>query len=131
MLTMLPTVRVFVASKPVDLRKGFDSLSALVQSGWGHDPLSGFLFVFYNRRADQVRLLFWDRTGYCIVAKRLAQGKFKFPADQQGACAEMDAAEMALILEGVDLMQGPRHLSFLRRTARGGHGTAHRWQRAA
>jgi len=64
-LTLPPTVRVFVASAPVDLRKGFDGLSALVQSSFGHDPLSGFLFVFYNRRGEQVRILFFDRTGYC------------------------------------------------------------------
>lgn len=108
MLTMPPTVRLFVASGPVDLRKGFDSLSALVQSSWGHDPLCGFLFVFYNRRGDQVRVLFWDRTGYCIVAKRLARGRFRFPGGVDGPCVEMDVAEMTLILEGIDLTNARR-----------------------
>jgi transposase len=108
MLTMGPTARVFVASGPVDLRKGFDSLSAMVRSGWARDPLSGYLHVFYNRRRDQVRILFWDRTGYCIVAKRLAQGRFRFPAAAQDPCVEMEPAEMALILEGIDLTHARR-----------------------
>lgn len=108
MLTLPPAVRVFVASSPTDLRKGFDSLSALVQSAFGHDPLGGHLFVFHNRRADQVRILFWDRTGYCIVAKRLSRGRFHFPERLEGACAEMDAAELSLILEGIDLTNARR-----------------------
>jgi transposase len=109
MLTMGPTARVFVASGPVDLRKGFDSLGAMVQSVWGHDPLSGYLFVFYNRRRDQVRILFWDRCGYCIVAKRLARGRFRFPdSATAGLCVEMEPAEMALILEGIDLTDAQR-----------------------
>lgn len=114
MLTLPPTVRVFVASAPVDLRKGFDSLSALVQHGWGQDPLSGFLFVFYNRRGHQVRILFFDRSGYCIIAKRLARGRFHFPSAISGACAEMSAAELALILEGIDLSEARRRIRWRR-----------------
>ncbi len=109
MLTMGPRARVLAANGPVDLRKGFDSLSAMVRSAWGHDPLSGFYFVFYNRRGDQVRILFWDRGAYCIVAKRLARGRFRFPQHATaGACVEMDPAEMALILEGIDLSHARR-----------------------
>ena len=109
MLTLPPTVRVFVASAPVDLRKGFDGLSAIVQHAWGHDPLSGCLFVFYNRRCTQVRILFFDRTGYCIVAKRLARGRFHFPV-VRGTCAEMSAAELMLIVEGIDLSGARRRV---------------------
>jgi transposase len=114
MLTLPPTVRVFVATAPVDLRKGFDGLSALVQSSFGHDPLSGFLFVFYNRRGEQVRILFFDRTGYCIIAKRLARGRFHFPSHLEGVCAEMSASELALILEGIDLSEARRHIRWRR-----------------
>jgi transposase len=114
MLTLPPTVRVFVASAPVDLRKGFDGLSALVQSSFGHDPTSGFLFVFYNRRGEQVRILFFDRNGYCVIAKRLARGRFHFPSGLQGPCAQMEAAELSLILEGIDLSEARRHLRWRR-----------------
>jgi transposase len=68
MLTLPPSVHVYVAAEPTDLRKSFDGLSTRVAEKFGHDPLCGHLFVFRNRRGDQVRVLFWDRTGYVIVA---------------------------------------------------------------
>lgn len=114
MLTLPPTVRVFVASGPVDLRKGFDSLSAIVQSSFGQDPLSGHLFVFYNRRGEQVRILFFDRTGYCIVAKRLVRGTFHFPSGIATPYAEMSTAELSLILEGIDLTNARRRVRWNR-----------------
>jgi transposase len=66
MLTLPPTVKLFLATAPVDMRKGFDSLSIVVREVLACDPLSGHLFIFANRRADQVKVLLWDRTGYCI-----------------------------------------------------------------
>ncbi|AKT37969.1 IS66 family insertion sequence element accessory protein TnpB [Chondromyces crocatus] len=110
MLMLPPSVRVYVAAEPTDLRKGFDGLSAQVMQRFGTDPLSGHLFVFLNRRADQVRILFWDRTGYCIVSKRLAQGRFHLThAVSAGRThVEMDAAELALMLEGLDLSGATR-----------------------
>lgn len=105
MLTLPPSVRVYLASTPTDLRKSFDGLSALVASSLGHDPLSGHLYVFLNRRADQVRVLFWDRTGFVVYGKRLSRGRFHAvwkPA--AGAThVEVEAAELALMLEGIDL----------------------------
>lgn len=105
MLTLPPSVRVYVAAMPTDLRKSFDGLSALVASSFGHDPLSGHLYVFLNRRADQVRVLFWDRTGFVVYGKRLARGRFHAvwkPA--AGAThVEVEAAELGLMLEGIDL----------------------------
>lgn len=105
MLTLPSTVRVYIAAEPTDLRKSFDGLSALVFQRFGEDPLCGHLFVFRNRRGDQVRVLFWDRTGYCIVAKKLARGRFHLDRDvAEGAKhVEVDAAELALMLEGIDL----------------------------
>jgi transposase len=110
MLTLPPSVRVYVAAMPTDLRKSFDGLSALVASSLQHDPLTGHLYVFLNRRADQVRILFWDRTGFVVYAKRLARGRFHFRWVQtEGAThVEVEAAELALMLEGIDLAGSKR-----------------------
>lgn len=105
MLTLPPSVRIYVATSPVDLRKQFDGLSLLVAEQLRLDPRSGHLFVAFNRRGDQVRILFWDRNGYCLVAKRLEKGVFRLPwhREQPSAHVEIEAAELALILEGIDL----------------------------
>lgn len=105
MLTLPPSVRVYVAAEPTDLRKSFDGLSAQVEQRFGADPLCGHLFVFLNRRGDQVRILFWDRTGYCIVSKKLAQGRFRLGRELPEAAThvEVEAAELSLMLEGIDL----------------------------
>ncbi|AUX46372.1 transposase [Sorangium cellulosum] len=110
MLTLPPSVRVYVAAEPTDLRKSFDGLSALVSQRFGADPLCGHLFVFRNRRGDQMRVLFWDRTGYMIVAKKLARGRFHLARDlPKGAThVEVEAAELSLMLEGLDLSQAVR-----------------------
>lgn len=105
MLTLPPSVHVYVAAEPTDLRKSFDGLSVLVAQRFGADPLCGHLFVFRNRRGDQVRVLFWDRTGFCILAKKLARGRFHLTRDvPEGAThIEVESAELALMLEGFDL----------------------------
>lgn len=105
MLMLPPSTRVYVATSPTDLRKGFDGLSAAVMQFLGEDPSSGHLFVFHNRRGNQVRVLFWDRTGYCILAKRLARGTFHlgWPVPQGARHVEVDAAELGLMLEGIEL----------------------------
>lgn len=69
-------IRVHLYGQPVDMRKSFDGLYALTRHGLGQDPLSGRLFVFINRRATQMKVLYWDRTGFCLWAKRLEQGRF-------------------------------------------------------
>jgi transposase len=104
-LTLPSSVRVYVATSPIDLRKSFDGLAAAVVSVFGRDPISGHLHVFHNKRANLVRVLFWDRTGYVIVSKRLARGKFRFvlQATSREPCVEMEGAELSLILEGIDL----------------------------
>ena len=102
---------MYVAAAPTDLRKSFDGLSALVTQCFGTDPLSGHLFVFRNRRGDQIRILFWDRTGYCILGKKLARGRFHLartmPAD--ATHVEVEAAELSLMLEGLDLTHARKH----------------------
>jgi transposase len=111
MLTLPPTVRIVASTGPTDLRKGFDGLSALVTSRLQQDPVNGSLYVFHNRRRNQVRVLFWDRTGFAIFAKKLARGTFHFTVrtDADGAYVEMEAAELALVLEGIDLREAKRH----------------------
>jgi transposase len=85
------------------MRKSFDGLCGLVREQLGNDPASGHLFVFRNRRCDRVKILYFDRTGLAIWYKRLECGRFFWPAKGATAAREMDGAEMALILEGIEL----------------------------
>lgn len=109
MLTLPPSTRIFVATTRVDGRKGIDGLSALVRVQFAADPLSGHLFVFFARRADRVRVLYWDRDGYVLITKRLEKGTFRLPW-REDACGHVtaDAAELMLILEGIDLRDARR-----------------------
>jgi transposase len=104
-LSLPPSVRLFVASQPVDGRKGVDSLMVLVREAFGHDPLSGHLFVFFSMRCDRVRIVYWDRNGFAMWTKRLERGRFRptFSADRKLAPNAMEAAELALIVEGIEL----------------------------
>jgi transposase len=105
MLTLPAAVRIYVAAEPVDLRRGFDGLAALTRERIGRDPLSGHLFVFLNRRKNRVKVLVWDRTGYLLLYKRLERGTFRVATTPAlGARhVELDAGELSLLLEGVDL----------------------------
>jgi transposase len=77
-------VRVMVATRPVDFRKGLDGLAALVRETMGADPFSGAIYVFRAKRADRVKLIFWDGTGVVLVAKRLEDGEFRWPRSKTG-----------------------------------------------
>ena len=95
--------RVFVATQPTDLRKSYDGLAALVEGTFGHSLSAGDLFVFINRRATQVRILYWDRDGYCIWMKRLEAGTFRRAVAADGRqLLEVDAGELMMLLEGID-----------------------------
>src|SRR5262249_59441308 len=103
MMLSLPTsVRIWLATQATDLRKSFDSLAEIVRQQLRGDPLSGQLFVFRNKRADRVKLLYWDDDGYVIVYKRLEEGVFRFPTSE-GAGVEIRAADLQMLLDGVDL----------------------------
>jgi len=116
MLTLPPSVRIYVSTVPVDARKSFDGLSAIIESEFGHDPLQGHLYVFLNRRGHQVQLIFWDRSGYCIVKKRLEAGTFRLVRSASGEAShvEIDAAELSLMLEGIELRGAKRRKRFHR-----------------
>jgi len=78
-LTLPGSVRIYLAVDPVDLRRGHDGLSAIVQGQWGVDLFEGHLFVFFGRRRDRCKILFWDRGGLVLYYKRLEQGRFRMP----------------------------------------------------
>jgi transposase len=90
-------VRVLVATKPVDFRKGAEGLAALVREEMKSDPFSGAVYVFRAKRADRVKLIFWDGTGVCLFAKRLEDGAFRWPNLQDGVM-HLTAAQFPLIL---------------------------------
>lgn len=103
MLTLPPSTRIFVATAPTDMRKQFDGLISLASVVLKQDPLSGHVFAFCNRRRDRVKLLFFDRTGYWIFAKRLERGTFAWPSvDTQTSSITWNADDLMLMLSGVD-----------------------------
>jgi transposase len=108
-------LRVHLYGQPVDMRKSFDGLYALARHGLKQDPLSGHLFAFINRRATHIKVLYWDRSGFCLWAKRLEQGRF-LSDWRQVATQEMDWTGLKLLLEGIE----PR--SFRKRYRQPGQG---------
>ena len=94
-------MRVFVATKPVDFRKGIDGLAALVQQELRLDPFSGAALVFRAKRADRVKILVWDGSGMVLIAKRLDQGKFAWPPISEGVM-RLSSAQFAALFEGLD-----------------------------
>lgn len=123
MIPLPPTVRIYLATAPADMRKGFDTLAALVSASLRLDPLSGHLFLFRNRRGDRLKALWWDRDGYSIWMKRLEVGTFKFPSPG-GDRVEVTPAEMAAILEGIDLEHARRRPRYARPSATPHQGDA-------
>jgi transposase len=94
-------VQVWVATSPVDLRKSFDALAEVVRASLGHDPLCGSMFVFRNRSAERVKILWWDRQGLAIYYKRLEKGTFAFPASDAGAKSlAISSADLVKLLSG-------------------------------
>jgi len=115
-LSLPPAVRIFVATAPTNLHLSFDRLAALVHDVLQQDPLSGHLFVFRNHRGDRVKVLYWDRSGFCLWYKRLERGVFHFPP-VSAAHVEVDAADLLLLLDGIDLGPATRRPRFTPRLA--------------
>jgi transposase len=95
------SVRVMMATRPVDFRKGAEGLAALVRETMGADPFSGAVYVFRAKRADRVKLVYWDGTGVCLFAKRLEDGRFRWPKVEDGV-VRLSAAQLSALLEGLD-----------------------------
>jgi transposase len=108
MLTLPSSIRVYLAIDPVDMRGSFDALAGGVRR-LGLDPQDGHLYVFFNRRRSLMKLLFFDRTGWSIFAKRLELGTFQLPTVAEGQQRlAIDGTTLAMILEGIDLTRAPR-----------------------
>lgn len=108
MLTLTATARVYLASEPVDMRRGHDGLFQIVKS-WGLDPFTGDLFGFVGKRRDRAKILVWHRGGFVLIYKRLEKGRFRIPAVTPGTNrAVLDATELTMLLDGIDLSRVKR-----------------------
>lgn len=105
MILVPRAVRVYFATQPTNLRKSFEGLSNEIRHALGYDPLTGHVFVFVNRRKNQVKLIVWTRGGFTIVHKRLERGTFTFPArvTADAKSVVIDVHELAMLLEGIEI----------------------------
>jgi transposase len=106
-------VQVWLYTEPTDMRKSFDGLSGMVKQKLEEAPLSGQLFVFINRRKTQMKVLYFDRSGYCIWSKRLVQGQFNYRALTTGKQL-LDALQLKLLLEGIEIKKVRQYKRFTR-----------------
>ena len=111
---MLPvSVRIFLCTVPQDMRRSFDTLARVVRELVGEDPQSGALYVFVGKRPVRVKVLWWDRNGYCLLYKRLHRALFKLPANLPFRPAvQLDGKALAELLAGVDDEQKNRKNNF-------------------
>jgi transposase len=102
-LSLPLSVRIWVATAPVDLRKGFDGLAAIVQGEWRRDLYAGHLFVFFNGSGNRCKVLFWDRGGLVVYFKRLEQGRFRMTRGGESSHIELDGIALSMLLDGIDI----------------------------
>src|ERR1700719_708293 len=120
MLSLPLPVRIFLCTQPADMRRSFDGLAQMVREFLRADPLSGHLFIFRSKRGDRLKLLYWDTDGLAIWYKRLEEGTFRFPAaSAQGYGIEIRAADLAMLLDGVDLESVKRRKRYRQPAATG------------
>lgn len=103
MLSVPSAIGIYLARDPVDFRKSHDGLIGIVREQFGDDPMDGSLFVFVNKRRDRIKLLQWDRDGFWLHYKRLESGTFRIDVSCDEARARVSRAELAILLEGIDL----------------------------
>jgi len=110
MLSLPPSIRIFVHALPTDMRKHFNGLSAIVSQAFGKNVLEGDYFVFVNRAKNRCKILYWDRDGLVVWAKRLERGGFQVPSHNAAAslCVEIDSVTLAMMIGGVDLNAAKR-----------------------
>ena len=117
MLSLPPSVKLFVSREPVDMRKAYDGLSGIVRDALEEDPLSGHLFIFFNRRMDRAKILWWDRSGFWLLCRRLEAGRFVLPKSDARDLEKkirMSATDLALVLDGIDLSGAVRAKRYAR-----------------
>ncbi|MBK8011001.1 MAG: IS66 family insertion sequence element accessory protein TnpB [Deltaproteobacteria bacterium] len=106
MLLVPRSTKIYMGRSPVNMGKSFDGLSNEVRAVLRKDPLSGHIFIFFNRRRTMAKMIVWTRGGYTIVAKRLERGTFALPEATDAACVELDIHELVLLLEGIGWDRG-------------------------
>jgi transposase len=119
MMHLPASVRVYLCTSACDMRRSFDGLHALVTQSMQLDAFGGHLFVFSNRRRDRIKILYWDRDGFAVWAKRLEEGTYAMPFNDSDATdgdkrQEITAAELGALLSGIDLSQAKRRKRYLR-----------------
>lgn len=115
MLTLAANLRIYLCTRPTDLRKSFDGLCAVVRNVFRADPLDGSLFLFVNRRGDRIKALWWDNDGLALFYKRLESGTFEVPSSEdESASVQIDATELAMLLSGVSLASAKRRKRYRR-----------------
>ena len=115
MIALPSQIRVFLYRLPTDMRKSFHGLVALTESALQQDPLSGSLFVFFNRRRDRIKILYWGQTGFCIWYQQLQKGTYQLPDEQSlegQQTVEVTRAQLSLILDGIDLSSARQRTRF-------------------
>ena len=113
MLTLSTAVKLWYCPDPVDMRLGFDGLFSLVAGRLEADPLSGHLFIFHNRHADRLKVLYWGGHGLCLWCQRLEAGRYHFPRPADGRDkVELTAGQFQMILDGIDLSRVRRFKRF-------------------
>jgi transposase len=122
MIHLPASVRVYLCASACDMRKSFDGLHALVTQAMELDAFGGHLFVFANRRRDRIKILYWDRDGFAVWAKRLEEGTYAMPFGDSGIIngekrQEITAAELGLLLSGIDLSRAKRRRRYVRQVA--------------
>lgn len=110
-----PATKIYLSVEAVDMRKGFDGLYGLVRDCLGQDPLSGHLFLFTNRTHTRLKALVWDGSGLWVCAKRLERGRFRWPEKSQARSVTMRPEELAMLVNGMDLLQGRPRTNWHRR----------------
>lgn len=104
MLLLPGSVRILLATEPVDMRNGIDGLAAIVQGAWREDVYAGHYFVFVSRRRDSVKILTWDNGGFVVFYKRLEAGRFRRPRlGDDAVSVPLDSTQLAMLLDGIDL----------------------------
>jgi transposase len=120
MIHLPASVRVYLATSPCDMRRSFDGLHALVNAVLQMDAFAGHLFVFANRRRDRVKILYWDRDGFAMWAKRLEEGTYAMPfSELDEVRREITAAELGALLSGIDWSEAKRRKRYRRNSVEG------------
>lgn len=116
MLTISPAVKIFLYADVADLRRGYDGLASIVENSMEENPLSGYIYIFLNRRRNRIKLLYWAVDGYAIWMKRLERGSFELvhPESPETKRIEITASQLALILEGIELSSVRRRKRYQR-----------------